>query len=531
MKRIVVTVVAAGLALSGATTVATAAPNGTTPPGFEPAPIPFGKCESASLQRAGAECGLLEVPLDYAKPGGTKIKIAVSRIKHKVADDKFQGIMLTNPGGPGGSGLGLSRLGQLVPDKAGDAYDWIGFDPRGVGKSEPQVSCDGNYFSYNRPYYVPVSSELEQAWLAKAKGYADACKAKNGEVLEHLKTTDNANDMESIRKALGQQQINYYGFSYGTYLGQVYSSLYPERVRRMVFDGTVDPRDIWYDANLNQDVAFDRNIKVYFDWIARNDATYKLGTTAKQVEKLYYTKLEELRRKPADGVIGPDEWTDAFLQAGYYVFGWTDIAAAFSAYVHKGDAKPIKDLYDASNGQGPGADNGYAVYLGTQCTDLQWPKSWIKWRIDNWITFAKAPFETWGNAWFNAPCLNWGAKAGKPVRVDGRKVPSLLMINETLDAATPYEGALEVRSRYPNAALIEGVGGTTHSGSLNGVECTDNAIADYLTSGKLPARKPGRRSDAQCDPVPQPEATAPAAKSAEPTAKSAGMAVRQLVRR
>ncbi|ONI81210.1 alpha/beta hydrolase [Actinosynnema sp. ALI-1.44] len=533
MKRIVVTVVAAGLVLSGATTAASAAPGGSAPAGFEPKPIPFGKCESTSLQRAGAECGVLEVPLDYAKPGGTKIKIAVSRIRHKVADDKFQGIMLVNPGGPGASGLGLSRLGQLVPDKAGEAYDWIGFDPRGVGKSEPRVSCDGDYFGYNRPFYVPVSGELERAWLAKAKGYADACKAKNGEVLEHLKTTDNAADMESIRKALGQQQINYYGFSYGTYLGQVYSSLHHERVRRMVFDGTVDPRGIWYDANLNQDVAFDRNIKVYFDWIARNDATYKLGTTAKQVEKLYYTKLDELRREPADGIIGPDEWTDAFLQAGYYVFGWTDIAAAFAAYVHKGDAKPIKDLYDASNGQGPGTDNGYAVYLGTQCTDVQWPKSWNKWRIDNWITFARAPFETWGNAWFNAPCLNWGAKAGKPVRIDGRKVSSLLIINETLDAATPYEGALEVRNRYPNSALIEGVGGTTHSGSLKGVACTDGAIADYLASGKLPDRKPGRRSDAQCDPVPQPEATAPTAKSAQSQSAedSAGVAARQLVRR
>nr|WP_052478851.1 alpha/beta hydrolase [Kibdelosporangium sp. MJ126-NF4] len=527
MKRTVVTVVAVGLALFSATTGATAAPK---PPGFEPKPIPFGKCESASLQRAGAECGLLEVPLDYAKPDGTKIRIAVSRIKHKVSDDKFQGIMLVNPGGPGGSGLGLSRLGAAVPNKAGAAYDWIGFDPRGVGKSEPQVSCDGSYFGYNRPYYVPTNGQLEQTWLARAKGYADACKAKNGEVLEHLKTTDNASDMESIRKALGQQQINYYGFSYGTYLGQVYSSLYPERVRRMVFDGTVDPRDIWYEANLNQDIAFDRNIKVYFDWIAKNNDTYKLGTTGAQVEKLYYTKLDELRQKPA-GVIGPDEWTDAFLQAGYYVFGWTDIAAAFAAYVHNGDIKPIKDLYDSSNGQGPGADNGYAIYLATQCTDVQWPTSWNRWRIDNWITHVKAPFETWGNAWFNAPCLNWGAKAAKPVKIDGRKVSSLLMINETKDAATPYEGALEVRGRYPNSALIEGVDGTTHSGSLNGVACTDNAIADYLTSGKLPARKPGRRSDVQCDPVPQPDAVAPSAKSAQPMSQSAGAVVRQLSRR
>ncbi|RSM89794.1 alpha/beta hydrolase [Kibdelosporangium aridum] len=530
MKRIVVTVVAAGLALSSAT-LANAAPK---QPDFQPDPIPWGKCANARLQEAGAECGLLEVPLDYAKPDGKKIKIAVSRIKHKVADDKFQGVMLANPGGPGGSGLGLARLGGAVPNKAGDAYDWIGFDPRGVGSSEPQVSCDGNYFGYNRPYYVPVNSELEQAWLKRAKDYANACDAANGELLDHLKTTDNANDMESIRKALGQEQINFYGFSYGTYLGQVYSTLYPERVRRMVFDGTVDPRRVWYDANLDQDIAFDRNIKVYFDWIAKNNDTYKLGTSGAEVEKLYYAKQNELRQKPADGIIGPDEWTDAFLQAGYYVYGWADIASAFAAYVHNGDIKPIKALYDASNGQGPGADNGYAIYLATQCTDVQWPKSWTKWKVDNWLTHYRAPFETWGNAWFNAPCLNWGAKAGKPVKIDGRKVPSLLLIGETLDAATPYEGGLEVRSRYPNSALIEGVGGTTHSGSLSGVACTDNAIADYLATGKLPERKSGRRSDLQCDPVPAPAPAAAAKVAASGGASraliSAG-ASRMLVRR
>jgi hypothetical protein len=288
----------------------------------------------------------------------------------------------------------------------------------------------------------------------------------------------------------------------------------------MVFDGTVNPKRVWYDANIDQDIAFDRNIKVYFDWIAKNDATYKLGKTGAEVEKLYYTKVKELRQKPADGIIGPDEWTDAFLQAGYYVFGWADIASAFAAYVHNGDIKPIKDLYDASNGQGPGTDNGYAVYLSTQCTDVQWPTNWTKWRVDNWITHIRAPFETWANAWFNAPCVYWGAKAGKPVKIDGRKVASLLLIGETLDAATPYEGSLEVRSRYPNSALIEGVGGTTHSGSLNGVECTDNAIADYLATGKLPERKPGRRSDMQCDPVPAPQPAAAKAKSAGETGAS-----------
>ncbi|HKN55719.1 MAG TPA: alpha/beta fold hydrolase, partial [Amycolatopsis sp.] len=236
MRKIVAAIAAAGLAagLMAVAPAATAEPESQ----FSPAPIAWGPCTSDRLKQAGAECGSLQVPLDYAKPGGEKISLAVSRVKHKAA--QYQGIMLVNPGGPGGSGLGLSTLGKYVPNHVGEAYDWIGFDPRGVGSSKPAISCDGNYFSYNRPAYVPKTLQLEKTWLDRSKGYADACK-KNGPILDHLKTTDVAQDMESLGKALGEKQINYYGFSYGTYLGQVYSTLYPKNVRRMVLVANVDP--------------------------------------------------------------------------------------------------------------------------------------------------------------------------------------------------------------------------------------------------------------------------------------------------
>ncbi len=154
------------------------------------------------------------------------------------------------------------------------------------------------------------------------------------------------------------------------------------------------------------------------------------------------------------------------------------------------------------------------MYSAVQCTDVQWPQSWTKWKIDNWKTYAKAPFETWGNAWFNAPCLYWPAKAHKPVEVDGRKVPGILLIDETLDAATPFPGSLEVRKRFPNSSLIAEPGGTTHAGTLYGNACVDGQIADYLLTGKLPARKPGNRADTLCDPLPQPDPTATAGAAA-----------------
>ena len=184
--------------------------------------------------------------------------------------------MLLNPGGPGGSGLGLSVLGPVISHgfgrkDVGGAYDWIGFDPRGVGASRPSLSCDPDYFGPDRPEYVPSTPELLQVWQERSAGYAQACGKAGGRLLDNMRTTDAARDMDEIRKALGATRINYYGFSYGTYLAQVYTKLFPQRMRRMVLDSNVDPRRVWYRANLDQDIAFDRNLGLFFGWVARHD--------------------------------------------------------------------------------------------------------------------------------------------------------------------------------------------------------------------------------------------------------------------
>ena len=503
MRRVLVVAAALGLTVAGATVAASAWA------GDAPA-ISWGKCTNPTLAARQAECGFVTVPRDYDHPKGATIKLAVSRVKHTAKD--YQGVMLVNPGGPGGSGLILSVLGEYVPGNVGAGYDWIGFDPRGVGASEPKLTCDADYAGHNRPPYVPSTPAVEKQWLARTAAYAKACDRAGGPLLDHLKTVDNVRDVESIRRALGVKRISYYGFSYGTYLGQVYATLHPRRVAKMVLDGNVDPRRIWYDANLDQDIAFDRNIKIYFGWLAKNDRTYHLGKTAAAVERLYYGTQRKLIGKPAGGVIGPSEFADVFLQPGYYVFGWTEVADAFSAWVNRGDPKPLRTLYDQANPQTEGSDNGYAIYLATECTDAKWPRSWARWRRDNTRVHAVAPFETWGNAWYNAPCRTWGARPGRPVHVTGAKAPPVLLISETLDAATPFAGSLEVRRRFPAAALVEGVGGTTHAGSLFGNACVDDAVAAYLRDGTLPKRVKANSSDLKCKPLPQPTPVAEAGR-------------------
>ncbi|WP_199754002.1 alpha/beta hydrolase [Amycolatopsis sp. WAC 01375] len=498
MRRVLITALAVATLASVAVTATAVAAEEAQPAGT----ITWGACTDQTLINAGAECGYLPVPLDYSRPRGEQIQLALSRVKHKAPDARYQGVMFTIPGGPGGSGLLLATRGPRVPNHAGDAYDWVGFDPRGVGASKPALSCVPDYMDYHRPNYVPTTRQLEKTWLLRSKSYADACAEKNSlALLENMKTTDTVKDMESIREALGAEQLNFYGYSYGTYLGQVYGTLFPRHVRRMVLDSTVDPRNVWYQAFLNQDLASDVNLGIWFGWVASHDDVYHLGKTQAAVKQVFDTQLKKLAAAPAGGYIGPAEFLDVFLQASYRQLNWTLLGDALTKFV-KGDWQTMKGLFESFGGRGD--DNGYAVYLAVVCTDVKLPPSWQQWKRDNWRTHEKAPYFTWQNAWYNAPCRSWHAKPGKPVKVDGSKVPSVLMIGETLDAATPYEGSLEVRSRFPGARLIGEPGGTSHAITPRGNACVDSRIADYLATGALPERKPGRMADVECAPLPLP---------------------------
>ncbi len=528
MRRLVsiaasASLLAAGLAaaLPGITAAAAA-------PSAAASQIKWGTCSDPSLKQANAQCGFLSVPLNYSRPHGTHIKIAVSRIRHTARHS--QGVILTNPGGPGGSGLNLNvfLISALKAEGFGAAaadYDWIGFDPRGVGSSQPAVSCIPNYFSADRPNYVPTTKALLHFWLMNSKAYAHACAshgALQSRLLNNMTTVDAAKDMDSIRAALGQKQITYYGFSYGTYLGQVYATLFPSHVRRMILDSNVNPLRVWYQANLDQDLAFDRNINIWFGWLAKYDSVFHLGNTEKAVRAVSYAQEAKLAKSPAGGIVGPDEWVDIFLEPAYFEQTWVQWGHAFADWVNNHDAaaaKTLVGLYQAVDA--PGNDNGFAIYLGVECTDAHWPHSWAVWSRDNNAIFRRAPFETWGNAWFNAPCIYWPAPSRQAVHVNGSRVHSALLIDETLDAATPFGGSLEVRKLFPHAVLLAEPGGTSHADSLSGDLCVDSTIAAYLTSGKLPKRNPHAPWDKTCKPLPVP---IPAPAAAAATASAPGQA-------
>ena len=504
MRRQIGIVVATALALSAVVLGPVAGPATAQdkPAATAGAPaVSWSRCDDAFLRSTGAKCGDLTVPLDYAHPGNGTVTLALSRLRHTAPAKDYRGIMLVNPGGPGGSGLEYSFLGYLMPDDVRAAYDWIGFDPRGVGASTPSLHCIPDVALGPRPDYdIGLTPSALQPWLQRSEDYADACAANGGDLLGHLKTTDNVRDMDAIRAALEAPKLNFYGFSYGTYLAQVYASTFPLRTGRMVLDANVDPRRVWYDANLDQDVAFETVIDLFFGWVAKYDSVYGLGDTAAEVESAYYAERSALTATPI-GVLGPDELTDALLLPGYVQALWPDLAQALSDLVVRDDATAMTGWYQAFDG--PGDDNGTAIYLATICTDAPW-RSIDTLLADTAVVDLDHPFFSWGNAWFNAPCSFWHAPSVTPVSVGGSE--PILLIDETLDAATPFPGSIEVRRRFPNSSLIAVGGGTTHANSLAGNPCVDEPIFAYLRDGTLPPRT-GQAvggADVGCDPLPEP---------------------------
>ncbi|MGW8065489.1 alpha/beta fold hydrolase [Streptomyces ziwulingensis] len=493
--------------LCGAAVIAAGAV--TALPAGASAPHPARDADAAALtwKTCGTEgyptlqCATLRVPLDHARPSGEQITLALSRVPHTA--ETFQGPLLVNPGGPGGSGLTLAGfVASSLPADVAAQYDVIGFDPRGVGRSEPALNCLPGHFAPVRPDSVPTAPAVERAGLARAKAFADACGEKYADVLPYVDTVSAARDLDAVRRALGAERINYFGYSYGTYLGAVYARLHPDRVRRLVLDSVVDPTAVWYDANLRQDHAFDDRHRAFLAWIAAHDGAYGLGSDPERVAAAWYAMRTALAKEPADGKVGASELEDTFLPGGYYNGYWPYLAEAFAAYVNDADTGPLVEAYEDFGAVDASDENGYSVYASVQCRDAAWPRDWDRWRDDNWNVHEKAPFVTWNNAWYNAPCAFWPADSRRPVDVTNHELPPALLFQATGDAATPYEGGVTAHRLLRGSGLVVEEGGGNHGITLSGNTCLDEHLAAYLADGTVP--RGGGEADAVCAALPAP---------------------------
>ncbi|MFF0075975.1 alpha/beta hydrolase [Streptomyces sp. NPDC005494] len=503
--------VAVGATVAGLVTAApsTASAGPVTAGPGAAAPLTWKGCGTKSYP--ALQCATVRAPLDHDDPSGRQITLALSRVPHTAKTS--QGPLLVNPGGPGGSGLSMAGfVAASLPAKVAAQYDVIGFDPRGVGKSRPALDCVPKYFAPVRPDTVPDSYEAKKTARNRAASFAAACGEKHGDLLPFMDTVSAAKDLDVVRRALGADRINYFGYSYGTYLGAVYAKLFPERVRRLVLDSIVDPDGVWYEDNLGQDHAFDARHKAFAAWVARNDATYGLGGDPAEVEAAWYRMRDAVKKHPAAGKVGPGELEDTFMPGGYYNGYWPRLAETFAAYVNEGDQEALATAYEDFGAVDRSGDNGYSVYAAVQCRDAAWPRTWSSWRNDTWQAHRKAPFMSWNNTWYNAPCATWPVEPLEPVRVTNDAIPPALLFQATDDAATPYEGGVTMSRRLKGSALVVEQGGGNHGISLSGNDCLDAYLVDYLTDGTLPGGSSGGSADAVCEALPEPKPT-PATKA------------------
>ncbi|MBY8883278.1 alpha/beta hydrolase [Streptomyces sp. PTM05] len=478
-------------------------------------------CPSDWQLAAPIQCGWVTVPIDYARPNGPTIKLAVDRARSTGTKAQRQGSLIYNPGGPGGSGLSFPRrttTKNAIWAATAKAYDFVGFDPRGVGHSAP-VSCEdpGAFAKAPKPDPVPRDAADKLALRKTAARYADGCHERGGRLLPYLTTPNTARDMDVIRAALGDKKINYLGVSYGTYLGAVYATLFPTHVRRLLVDSVVDPSPdhIWYRNNLDQDVAFQGRWNDWEDWVARHDANYHLGTTRAAVERQWLRLRATAAAHPLGGVVGPAELIAFFQNAPYYDQYWTIVAGAWSQYV-AGDTKPLISAATpaaAGSADAVAAENENAVYTAVECNDAAWPRSWATWDRDNTRLNATYPLMTWPNAAMNLPCATWHEPQLTPLDVRSHAgLPAVLIVQSTRDAATPYPGAVELHRRLKGSEMITERGAGSHgvTGLVN--PCINDRVTAYFVNGRLDAH------DVTCAPhaTPQPPArTTVKAKAAD----------------
>ncbi|MEV7781012.1 alpha/beta hydrolase [Kitasatospora sp. NPDC088351] len=434
-------------------------------------------------------CATLKVPLDYSDPGGKKTDIAISRLTAGSAEER-RGVLLLNPGGPGGPGLNLPVDPELnLPEEVRKRYDLIGFDPRGVGQSSP-VSCGltDDEQNFERPYRAGTfAADVE--W---ARTVADKCRAKGGDTLRHLTTRNTARDMDVIRAVLGEKKISYLGFSYGTYLGAVYTQMFPRRTDRFVLDSATDPARIWrgmfQEMAEGTEAAFTR----WSEWTAERHTTYNLGDSPAEVRKTFWDLVAQADRKPIDADGKP--LTGDGIRAEHATFFHVQTAAEWVARLKKA-AEGRKPAPSGTPERIPGPvppafardvppDNEAASAWAVLCADTRtWPRDPEQYRRD--AIRDKARYPLYGDFASNIkPCAFW-KEGSEPGTTVNNKVGALILQNEW-DPGTPLAGGQGMHRALRGSRMVTVAGGEGHivHGSNS---CADKSLTAYLTTGRLPA--------------------------------------------
>ncbi|MFI6642661.1 alpha/beta fold hydrolase [Streptomyces sp. NPDC050504] len=502
---------AAGLALAATLTAAPAlaAGSGTSPAAggagsglgrYYTQQLNWGSCAEGpddtvgrDLDKAGVQCADVLVPLDYADPRGRTITVAVSRLKATDTRHRIGSILLNN-GGPGGPAVESPPDVRKAMKKVGPRYDIIGFDPRFVGRSTP-LKCGWT-----------VGTDILSAGLSRAsferqvafkKGLADKCRATNSSVLPHVSTRNTARDMDVIRGALGERKISYLGYSYGSYLGTVYTQMFPGKYDRFVLDGAIAPDD--YNPRLlkGSERENERAISDWAAWAAKRHDAYGLGRTRGAVLATVDRVVAASARAPLTIGTGKqtfrlDDTQVPFILISGNADDTPEARGAFSERISvlakAAEGKPTELspafaalLRDALTEGGPNS----AAQTAIICGDKPAPRDVETYWKD--IQSSRAAHPILGPLTNNvSTCAFWDKPREEPTRV--KRDAKMLIVAATGDTRTTYRSSLDLHEMLPSSKLLTLKGANRHAlYGLYGNDCVDNKVNTYLATGKLPA--------------------------------------------
>jgi pimeloyl-ACP methyl ester carboxylesterase len=461
-------------------------------------PVQWGPCKTTASSDqtripAGAECGMLSVPVDYSKPDGDVAQIAMIRFKatgHKI------GSLVVNPGGPGESGVeAAASMVPTLPPSVRESFDLVGFDPRGVANSEPEAWCnsDADNDRLRADPTVDYTPEGVEHIEKENKAFVQRCVDKMGkEFLANLGTANVAKDLEGIRVSLGDDKLTYLGYSYGTRIGALYAEEYPDKVRAMILDGAVDPNADQIEEEIRQAAAFQKAFDNYAADCA-NSPDCPLGTDPSKAVDVYKSLVEPLVKNPAKtkdprGLSYSDAIVGTILPL-YSPNLWRHLTQALSELKDgKGDTMlAMADLYMGRDANGH-YNNSTDVRVAVNCMDKPHITDRAKVVDEDRRTRIAAPFMSYGQFTGLAPldtCAFWPVPAtGDQHEIKVSGLPPILVVSTTNDPATPYQAGVDLAQQLGGTVLT--FDGTQHTVVFQGDSCVDDIAARYLVEVKVP---------------------------------------------
>lgn len=438
-----------------------------------------------------AECATLQVPLDHAKPDGKKIGLALTRVTAGKADQRI-GSLVVNPGGPGAPGASyVEELASSLPREISDRFDVVGWDPRGSGRSSP-VDCGARLDYLFQPDTAPDNPAEYKAREAAAKRFVRSCNRRSPELIRHVATVDTVQDLDRIRAAVGDKKLTFLGLSYGSYIGALYAQRYPSHVRALVLDGAIDPALSTDEVSIQQSKGFERSLDAFFADCAHDTrcAFHHDGKPRKAFDAL----RARIDRRPLHGdrgrVLGPTQF-DLGVTSPLYAGkdGYEDLARSLRA-AERGDPSPMLASFDDYVGRRAGGTYTpeWAAFLAISCADGPELDSSSLPALE---AHAQAEAPTFGvsTIGLTLACSYWPVPAVNkvPTAVSAPGAPPIVVVGTTGDPATPIAWGEGLTRELASARLIT-VEGTSHTSSLSGNTCLDDALVAYVGRLRPPAR-------------------------------------------